>query len=157
MLKEHKLWGFLLWHSRFRIPHYLPGDIGLIPGPVQWVKDAVLLHPWHRSQLHLGFDPWPGNFHMPWVQPKIMIIKIEKEHRLWNQNILVHNPTFTVCWFCHLGQSYLHLYSFSFPICKMEIILGYELFSNYSLSASFLCPGTVFFALMKLDILIVNK
>ena len=25
----------------------------------QWVKDLVL------SLLWLGFDPWPGNFHMP--------------------------------------------------------------------------------------------
>ena len=31
---------------------------------VQWVKDSVLLH------LQLGFHPWPGNFHMPWVQQK---------------------------------------------------------------------------------------
>ena len=21
---------------------------------------------WHRLQLWRGFDPWPGNFHMPW-------------------------------------------------------------------------------------------
>ena len=28
------------------------------------VKDPVLSLPWH------AFDPWPGNFHMPRVQPK---------------------------------------------------------------------------------------
>ena len=28
------------------------------------VKDLVLLLLW------LGFDPWPGNFHMPQIQPK---------------------------------------------------------------------------------------
>ena len=38
-------------------------DTGLISGPVQWVKDLVLL------QLWLGFRPWPRNFHMLWVQP----------------------------------------------------------------------------------------
>ena len=30
---------------------------GLIPGPVQWVKDPVLLQLWCRLQLQLGFDP----------------------------------------------------------------------------------------------------
>ena len=36
----------------------------------QWVKDPLvsLLRfwslPWH------GFNPWPGNFHMPWMWPK---------------------------------------------------------------------------------------
>ena len=42
---------------------------GLIPGPAQR-KDPALLHLWHRSQMQLGFDPWPGNFHTPQVQPK---------------------------------------------------------------------------------------
>lgn len=25
---------------------------------------------WHGSQLWMGFDPWPGNSHMLWVQTK---------------------------------------------------------------------------------------
>ena len=33
----------------------------------QWVKDLALLQLQHRSQLWLGFDPWPGNFHIPQV------------------------------------------------------------------------------------------
>ena len=32
----------------------------------QWVKDPVL----SLQQLGHGFDPWPGNFHMPLVWPK---------------------------------------------------------------------------------------
>ena len=36
---------------------------GSIPGLAQWVKDLALLLLWH------GFDSWPGNFHMPPVQP----------------------------------------------------------------------------------------
>ena len=35
---------------------------GSIPGLAQWVKDLVLAQLWHRLQLWLGSDPWPGNF-----------------------------------------------------------------------------------------------
>ena len=31
---------------------------------VQHVKDSVFMQLWHR------FDPWPGNFHMPWGKKK---------------------------------------------------------------------------------------
>ena len=40
------------------------------PSPAQWVKDPALLQLWHRSQLWLEINPWPGNFHMLWEQPK---------------------------------------------------------------------------------------
>ena len=43
----------------------LCGSVGLIPGPEQQVKDPAL------PQLWLRFDPWPVNFHMPWLWPKI--------------------------------------------------------------------------------------
>ena len=33
------------------------------------LKDPVLPQLQCRSQLQLGFNPWPRNFHMPWVQP----------------------------------------------------------------------------------------
>ena len=29
----------------------------------QWVKDPAWLQLWRRSQLLLGFHPWPGNVH----------------------------------------------------------------------------------------------
>ena len=44
------------------------GSTGLIPGPAYWVKDLAWLQMWRRSQLQLGFDSLPGNFHMLWVQ-----------------------------------------------------------------------------------------
>ena len=28
------------------------------------------LEVWPRSKLWLGFNPWPRNFNMPWLQPK---------------------------------------------------------------------------------------
>ena len=63
---------FLMWHSGLLIQHCLclPSGAGSIPGPMQQVKDLAL--PWlqHRWQLRLGFNPWPGNFHISQVQPK---------------------------------------------------------------------------------------
>ena len=58
---------FLLWYSGLRIQMQwlgLPWRCGF--GPQPWhcrLKDLVL------PQLRLGFDPWPGKFHMPWVWP----------------------------------------------------------------------------------------
>ena len=35
-----------------------------------WVKDPVALSLQRlRWLLWLEFDPWPGNFHMPWAWP----------------------------------------------------------------------------------------
>ena len=52
----------------------LCGGAGLIPSLAQWVKDPVLVQLCHRSQLWFRLDPWPGNFHMPWVS-------LEKKNR----------------------------------------------------------------------------
>ena len=54
---------FLLWIND---PTCLCGGIGSIPSLAQGVKDLALQQLWCRSQLRLGFDCWPGNFHMPW-------------------------------------------------------------------------------------------
>lgn len=37
----------------------------------QWVEDPVLPQLWLRSQRQLGFHPWPENFPMSWVWPKM--------------------------------------------------------------------------------------
>ena len=37
---------------------------------VQQVKDLALSLQQLRSLLWSRFDPWPRNFHMPWVQTK---------------------------------------------------------------------------------------
>ena len=41
----------------------------------QWVKDLALSLLWLWLLLWFGFDPWPGNFHMPQMQPKKKINK----------------------------------------------------------------------------------
>ena len=38
----------------------------------QQVKDLVLTLLFLRSLLSYGFDPWPRNFHLPWMQPQRM-------------------------------------------------------------------------------------
>ena len=54
------------------------------PTVAQWVNDLACLSGgaclmpsqcsklkiWRMSQLQLGFNPWPGNLHTPWGQPK---------------------------------------------------------------------------------------
>ena len=37
---------------------------------MQWIKDPALSLQRLRSLLWHGFDPWPRNLHMLWVQPK---------------------------------------------------------------------------------------
>ena len=50
----------------------------------QQFKDLVLSLPW------LGFDPWPGNFHMLWVQPKNKKIKTEEPFFTLNLLLLLN-------------------------------------------------------------------
>ena len=60
-----------------------------VPIVAQWVKDPALLQLWHRSQLWLGFNPWPGNLHMSqvWLLKKKKIAKLLllnlKESIIW--------------------------------------------------------------------------
>ena len=56
--------GVLMWHS------------GL--------NDLALPQPWHTLQLWLRFNPWPGNFHVPWVWP----FKKEKVKKLITKTIM---------------------------------------------------------------------
>ena len=49
-----------------------------------WVKD-LMSQLWCRLQLQHGANPWPGNFHMPWVQTK-------KKNVLWDiENVHPYN------------------------------------------------------------------
>ena len=73
-------WGVPTMASKSRIRYCLCGSLGSIPGPVQWLKDPVLLQLWCRLQLWLGFDPWPRVFHISHVQQK------KKKKSLWNHN-----------------------------------------------------------------------
>ena len=62
-----------------------PSHAGLTPGPVQGLKDLAL------PQLRLGFNPWPRNFHKPWVQSlkkKIGEKTILESFKKQNMNLL---------------------------------------------------------------------
>ena len=39
------------------------------PAHCSGLKDLALTQLWHRWQLWLRCNPWPGNFHMLWVRP----------------------------------------------------------------------------------------
>ena len=41
-----------------------------VPTVAQYAKDLALLQLCCKSKLWLGFDPWPGNFHILWVRLK---------------------------------------------------------------------------------------
>ena len=49
-----------------------------VPAMAQWLKDLTLKQLWRTQQLQLGFSPWPGNVHMPWVWPKKKKNKIKE-------------------------------------------------------------------------------
>lgn len=53
-------------------PACLCGGTSLISGPVQWVKNPLLLQLGCRSQLWIEFDLGLGNFHVPrrWDQER---------------------------------------------------------------------------------------
>ena len=52
---------------------------------VQWVKAPALSLQQLWSLLCCGFQPWPRNFHMPWVQPK------KKKKKKKKKNFPQHN------------------------------------------------------------------
>ena len=60
---------FPLWHIKLSIWCCLCSSMGLIPSPVQQVKNPASPQLWYRSQLWLGFSPQLGNIHMPQVWP----------------------------------------------------------------------------------------
>ena len=60
----------------------------------QWLEDPVWPQLRHRWQMQLGSDPWPGNFHMPWVWLKWG----EKKNFFLNKN-KIKRPL----WLCAVG------------------------------------------------------
>ena len=62
----------------------------MIPGPEEWVKNAVLPQPWCRLQPELEFNPWPGNFHIQQVQPKRQKNKKPIAFYVWMRYVNLH-------------------------------------------------------------------
>ena len=56
--EEH---GSACCHTRELVASLQCQDVGLMPGPAQWVKDPLLPQRHHRSKLWPKSDPWPGN------------------------------------------------------------------------------------------------
>ena len=59
VLKKRKPPGTPTVAQQVSIRCCLCGQECVTPSPVQWIQDPRL------PQLGLGFDPWPGKFHMP--------------------------------------------------------------------------------------------
>ena len=56
---------------------------------LEQVKDPVLSPQWLKSLLWPGFNPWPGNFHMPMAWPKTpqkFEIKLKQFNTIVNYN-----------------------------------------------------------------------
>ena len=101
------------------------------PAVVQWIKYSALLQLWHRSQLRLRFNPWPGNFHLPWLQPKKKGKKENSYVVIWNYVHYLLNEVRTVCVMCDssqylfqeseiIGEFYFILYSNHIRIFEQE-------------------------------------
>ena len=56
---------------------------------VQQTKDPVLSLLWLGSKIRCSFDPWPGNFHMPWPQSK----EKKKKLKFWGHALNTRNST----------------------------------------------------------------
>ena len=67
-------------------------------------KDLTLPQLRHRSQLQLGFNPWPRNFHMPQVQAK--------------KSLISKLP-------CHFSSGFFH---FTFQLWEFYHLYQWELF-----------------------------
>ena len=76
------------WPQIVKVP--IKGMISGVLTVAQQFKDPALLQLWHRSQLWLGFDPWPRNFHMPWAWSKKKEKKRERNY--FNKLIFLHLP-----------------------------------------------------------------
>ena len=89
----------------------------------QSVKNLALPQLWHRSQLQLRFDPWPGNFHMLRMQPETTTTHTKIKSPLksseagWDQ-ILIWNSV----WAAWPWVSYLNSLCLRFLIYKIELI-----------------------------------
>ena len=90
----------------------------------QWVKDPALPLLWCK------FCPWPGNFLMPWTQPKTKQDKTKKDP---NKNISVCVPSF----FIQMVDSISNLLHLVF---LLVIYLGYHLFKHIKLDLCIFFP-----------------
>ena len=61
------------------------------------VKDLALSLQWLGSVPGCRFNPWPGNFHMPYVQPKKKRKEKKRKTCLWAQLLNLNNGNNSNC------------------------------------------------------------
>ena len=87
-LSKIPLWEFLLWCSQLRIWCCLWGGGVRCLARCSGVKDPASPQLWPMSQLWLGFNSWPGNFHMlrVWLKKKKTKNKKKKLSDFYHNN-----------------------------------------------------------------------
>ena len=91
---------------KFLLKRQIKTDWGWSSLVAQQVKDPKLSLQWLKLLLCKGFDPWPRNLHMPWVQKKKKK-KIGAVHipaYFWVQEILLFKDTLSTGLFRMVDQ-----------------------------------------------------
>ena len=80
------------------------------------LKDPVSPQLCHRSQLRLRFNPWPRNFHMPWVQPLKKKKKQNTTFFLAPYSTIKQEISLQILYFCFYEMNIYVIYIYKYKI-----------------------------------------